>query len=103
MSICAIFIILCVDVLLLEGMDAQPFFDEVEADQVDLILITHFHIDHCAALPYFTEKTNFKVGCLAESYSCFMFIIRSRWKRSGLIDGFFVWLCSGKGIHDTCH
>jgi Cft2 family RNA processing exonuclease len=26
-----------------------------------LILITHFHIDHCAALPYFTEKTNFKV------------------------------------------
>lgn len=45
-------------------MDAHPFFDFVEADQVDLILITHFHIDHCAALPYFTEKTNFKVGIL---------------------------------------
>jgi Cft2 family RNA processing exonuclease len=44
-----------------KGLDAQPFFDEVDADKVDLILITHFHIDHCAALPYFTEKTNFKV------------------------------------------
>jgi Cft2 family RNA processing exonuclease len=42
-------------------MDAHPFFDSVEADTVDLILITHFHIDHCAALPYFTEKTNFNV------------------------------------------
>lgn len=47
-----------------EGMDAHPFFDYVEADEVDLILITHFHIDHCAALPYFTEKTNFKVFLL---------------------------------------
>mmetsp|Transcript_5106 Transcript_5106/g.7817 ORF Transcript_5106/g.7817 Transcript_5106/m.7817 type:complete len:814 (-) Transcript_5106:54-2495(-) len=43
-----------------EGMDSFPFFDMVEPDEVDLILITHFHIDHCASLPYFTEKTNFK-------------------------------------------
>ena len=42
-------------------MDAHPFFDFIDADKVDLVLITHFHIDHCAALPYFTEKTNFKV------------------------------------------
>ncbi len=28
--------------------------------EIDLILITHFHIDHVAALPYFTEKTNFQ-------------------------------------------
>ena len=46
-----------------EGMDSCPFFDEVNPEEVDLILITHFHIDHCAALPYFTEHTNFKV-CL---------------------------------------
>jgi cleavage and polyadenylation specificity factor subunit 3 len=44
-----------------EGMDSCPFFDMVEPEKVDLILISHFHIDHCAALPYFTEKTNFKV------------------------------------------
>lgn len=43
-----------------EGTDALPFFDSLDnpAD-IDLILITHFHIDHCAALPYFTERTNF--------------------------------------------
>jgi cleavage and polyadenylation specificity factor subunit 3 len=43
-----------------EGLDAYPFFDEVDPAEVDLILITHFHIDHSASLPYFTEKTNFK-------------------------------------------
>lgn len=38
-----------------------PYFEEIEdpAD-IDIILITHFHIDHSAALPYFTEKTNFR-------------------------------------------
>ena len=24
------------------------------------MLVTHFHVDHCAGLPYFTEKTDFK-------------------------------------------
>ncbi|KAJ1409054.1 beta-lactamase-like protein [Ochromonadaceae sp. CCMP2298] len=44
-----------------EGSDGLPFFDALDNPQdIDLILITHFHIDHCAALPYFTEKTNFK-------------------------------------------
>jgi len=44
-----------------EGADSLPFFDYLDSsDEIDLILITHFHIDHCAALPYFTEKTNFK-------------------------------------------
>ena len=44
-----------------EGSDGLPFFDSLDnPEDIDLILITHFHIDHCAALPYFTEKTNFK-------------------------------------------
>jgi cleavage and polyadenylation specificity factor subunit 3 len=44
-----------------EGGDSLPFFDLLDnPEDVDVILITHFHIDHCAALPYFTEKTNFK-------------------------------------------
>ncbi len=43
-----------------EGNDSLPFFDAMEdALNIDLVLITHFHIDHCAALPYLTEKTNF--------------------------------------------
>ena len=44
-----------------EGSDGLPFFDALDnPEDIDLVLITHFHIDHCAALPYFTEKTNFK-------------------------------------------
>lgn len=41
------------------GHGSLPFFDGIEAEEVDLLLITHFHIDHIAALPHFTEKTNF--------------------------------------------
>ena len=33
----------------LTGMDALPFVDCIEADQIDLLLISHFHLD-CATL-----------------------------------------------------
>lgn len=42
------------------GACATPFFDAIEPSEVDIVLITHFHVDHVAALPYFTEKTSFK-------------------------------------------
>ena len=42
------------------GAGALPFFDEVDPGEIDLLLITHFHLDHAAGLPYFTEKTAFK-------------------------------------------
>ncbi|RHY26838.1 hypothetical protein DYB32_007753, partial [Aphanomyces invadans] len=32
----------------------------VVPEEIDLLLITHFHIDHVAGLPHFTEKTGFK-------------------------------------------
>ena len=39
------------------GDDALPFFDSgPDAADIDLILISHFHLDHAASLPYFTEK-----------------------------------------------
>jgi cleavage and polyadenylation specificity factor subunit 3 len=40
-------------------LDALPFFDMCDLDQVDLLLVTHFHMDHMACLPYLTEHTNF--------------------------------------------
>jgi cleavage and polyadenylation specificity factor subunit 3 len=42
------------------GQGALPFFDEIDPEEIDLLLITHFHLDHAAGLPYFTEKTAFK-------------------------------------------
>lgn len=47
----------------LSGMDALPFFDRVDMSKVDVIIVTHFHLDHCAALPYVVAHTTFKV-CL---------------------------------------
>ena len=42
------------------GINSLPFFDEIDLDTVDAMLITHFHLDHCAAVPYVVGKTNFK-------------------------------------------
>ena len=42
------------------GLASLPFFDEIDPATVDLVLISHFHLDHCAALPYFMERTAFK-------------------------------------------
>ncbi|XJO71611.1 hypothetical protein BDV3_001096 [Batrachochytrium dendrobatidis] len=42
------------------GLAALPFFDNIDPESVDLVLITHFHVDHAAGLPYFMEKTAFK-------------------------------------------
>ncbi|KAL2460520.1 Cleavage and polyadenylation specificity factor subunit 3-I [Abeliophyllum distichum] len=42
------------------GMAALPYFDEIDPSRIDVLLITHFHLDHAASLPYFLEKTTFK-------------------------------------------
>lgn len=39
------------------GISALPFFDDIDADQIDLVLITHYHLDHAAGLPYLMERT----------------------------------------------
>ena len=44
------------------GEHSLPYFDEVDLDSVDLMLVTHFHLDHCAAVPYVVGKTVFKAG-----------------------------------------
>ncbi|XP_037732890.1 cleavage and polyadenylation specificity factor 73 [Drosophila subpulchrella] len=47
----------------LSGMDALPYVDLIEADEIDLLFISHFHLDHCGALPWFLMKTSFKGRC----------------------------------------
>eukprot|EP00744_Colponema_vietnamica_P013021 GILI01018269.1.p1 GENE.GILI01018269.1~~GILI01018269.1.p1 ORF type:complete len:702 (-),score=178.30 GILI01018269.1:143-2035(-) len=41
-------------------MAALPYFDEIDPQEIDILLVSHFHLDHCGALPFFTEKTNFQ-------------------------------------------
>jgi cleavage and polyadenylation specificity factor subunit 3 len=43
-----------------DGLNGLPFLDRIEPDQIDVLLVTHFHLDHAASLPYLTERTNFK-------------------------------------------
>ncbi|KAL6180629.1 hypothetical protein ACLB2K_047290 [Fragaria x ananassa] len=37
-------------------MAALSYFDEIDPSTIDVLLITHFHLDHAASLPYFLEK-----------------------------------------------
>eukprot|EP00242_Pyramimonas_sp_CCMP2087_P007356 CAMPEP_0198208964 /NCGR_PEP_ID=MMETSP1445-20131203/12302_1 /TAXON_ID=36898 /ORGANISM="Pyramimonas sp., Strain CCMP2087" /LENGTH=702 /DNA_ID=CAMNT_0043882573 /DNA_START=71 /DNA_END=2176 /DNA_ORIENTATION=- len=43
------------------GYNSLPMIDDdFDLATVDLLLVTHFHLDHCASLPYILYKTNFK-------------------------------------------
>eukprot|EP00929_Paragymnodinium_shiwhaense_P002556 TRINITY_DN102842_c0_g1_i1.p1 TRINITY_DN102842_c0_g1~~TRINITY_DN102842_c0_g1_i1.p1 ORF type:complete len:702 (-),score=125.63 TRINITY_DN102842_c0_g1_i1:59-2164(-) len=42
------------------GMSTLPYFDHVNPAEVDLLLVTHFHLDHSGAVPYFVNRTEFK-------------------------------------------
>lgn len=47
----------------LNGFASLPFLDLVDIEEIDLILVSHFHLDHCGGLPYFLQKTKFKGRC----------------------------------------
>ncbi|VDK87823.1 unnamed protein product [Onchocerca ochengi] len=47
----------------MSGVDALPFVDFVDCEELDLLLVTHFHLDHCGALPWLLEKTAFRGRC----------------------------------------
>ncbi|KAH8738532.1 cleavage and polyadenylation specifity factor protein [Cryptosporidium ryanae] len=41
------------------GIGSLPVFDAVDVSTIDLCLITHFHLDHSGATPYFVSLTDF--------------------------------------------
>ena len=44
----------------INGLNGLPFMDYTEPDKIDILLISHFHLDHCGGLPWFLTKTQFK-------------------------------------------
>ena len=42
------------------GEEALPLFDRVKAEELSMVIITHAHLDHCGALPYFLANFNYK-------------------------------------------
>ncbi|KAI0986734.1 hypothetical protein GJ496_009958 [Pomphorhynchus laevis] len=47
----------------LSGRASLPFIDQVDVSAIDLLLVSHFHLDHCGALPWLLEKTSFTGRC----------------------------------------
>ncbi|KAL0235480.1 hypothetical protein GEMRC1_002062 [Eukaryota sp. GEM-RC1] len=41
------------------GEGQLPFFDEIDPSTIDVVLISHFHLDHIGAVPYFCTKTSY--------------------------------------------
>ncbi|KAK9458107.1 beta-lactamase-like protein [Dipodascopsis uninucleata] len=44
----------------MNGLAALPFYDDYDLASIDVLLISHFHLDHAASLPYVMTKTDFK-------------------------------------------
>ena len=44
------------------GLSSLPYFDEIDLSAIDVLLVTHFHLDHCAAVPFLVNRTNFRTG-----------------------------------------
>jgi len=44
----------------INGLNGLPFMDFTDPAKIDILLISHFHLDHCGGLPWFLQKTGFK-------------------------------------------
>ncbi|KAK7098583.1 cleavage and polyadenylation specificity factor subunit 3-like [Littorina saxatilis] len=47
----------------LHGVASLPFLDMIDPEEIDLMLVSHFHLDHSGGLPFFLEKTKFRGRC----------------------------------------
>ena len=52
------------------GERSLPYVDHIDVESVDVMLVTHFHLDHCAAVPWVVAKTKFKVYSVQPLQDC---------------------------------
>ena len=62
------------------------------------MLVTHFHLDHCAAVPYVTSKTPFKV-CCAQGFTMMTLTFMASQPFLGVPDT----ACQHAGEHELLH
>lgn len=43
-----------------EDTDSLPLLEHVNAEELSMVIITHAHLDHCGALPYFLSRYNYR-------------------------------------------
>ena len=69
-----------------EGVQQLPYFDVINPKEIELLLVTHFHVDHCAGLPYLVEKTEFngKIFMTHPTKSIYNFVLQDFVKVSGI-------------------
>ncbi len=72
-----------------DGIQSLPYFDAINPKEIELLLVTHFHVDHCASLPYFVEKTEFsgKIYMTHPTKSIYNFVLQDFVKVSGVPSG----------------
>ena len=68
------------------GVDGLPYFDVINPEEIELLLVTHCHVDHCAGLPYFVEKTKFngKIYMTHPTKSIYNYVVQDFVKVSGI-------------------
>lgn len=92
----------------MKGKSSLPYLGQIELSKIDLVLITHFHLDHCGALPWLLEKVNlattlYKYFIFLNSHLLFMIMFMyvslpvSCLKRNSL--EYIQWTC----LHDSCN
>jgi hypothetical protein len=69
------------------GTRSLPFFDLIDPADIDVVIITHFHLDHCGALPYLTERLEGFRGRIFATHSTIAVMRLLLMVRGGVVGG----------------